>query len=334
MIRRTSRSPSEVTPARYLLPSAMSLSRRAATRGSTMPIRVPLLIAISRLPSGTSSTRSPGLTWASSAERARFVRWAKPVLPVSSTKMLTGALEPGLRRDGLLAGLDEQHLEPVDVALGDAVGRVERERLLVVLAGGAELAQLPQRLREPVLGLGVGAELEQPLVGLGRLRPLGGGRLRDGLLHQLALEAGLARRASGLRRRSRGRSLRSRPFGPCCDAPGRGMPGAWQDTRRRRSRARVSSIPGPRRQTRRPSGAGRAAGRSGRSRRFQATTTTPRTASRIISHRKRGSRRRAGRAAVERVPQVEHQRQQRPGPTSRGRSTARTAPAVTAMTIA
>ena len=89
-------SPSEVTPAAYLLPSAMSLSRRAATRGSTTPMRMPLLIAIRRLPSGVSSTASPGLTWASSPGRARLVRKANPVLPVSSTKMLTGAFDPGL----------------------------------------------------------------------------------------------------------------------------------------------------------------------------------------------------------------------------------------------
>ena len=161
MMIRTSLSPSEVTPAAYLLPSAMSLSRRAATRGSTTPMRMPLLMAMRRLPSGVSSTASPGLTWASWRGSARSVRKAKPVLPVSSTKMLTGALLPSWRRDGLLAGGDEQHLEPVDVALGDAVGRVERERRLVVLARGAELTELPERLGEAVLGLGVGAELEQ-----------------------------------------------------------------------------------------------------------------------------------------------------------------------------
>ena len=98
-----------------------------------------------------------------------------------------------LRGDRLLAGLDQEHLEAVDVALGDPVRRVERERLLVVLPGGAELAELPQRLREPVLGLGVGAELEEPPVGLGRVRPLRVGRLRDGLLGELALLARLAR---------------------------------------------------------------------------------------------------------------------------------------------
>ena len=95
-----------------------------------------------------------------------------------------------LRRDGLLAGRDEQHLEPVDVALGDPVRRVERERRLVVLAGRAELAELPERLGQPVLGLRVRAELEEPAVRRRGLGPLGGRRLGDGLVGQLALLAG------------------------------------------------------------------------------------------------------------------------------------------------
>src|SRR4026208_504631 len=52
MMIRTSTAPSEVTPARYLLPSAMSLSRRAATRGSTTPSRIPLPTAMRGLPPG------------------------------------------------------------------------------------------------------------------------------------------------------------------------------------------------------------------------------------------------------------------------------------------
>ena len=40
-----------------------------------------------------------------------------------------------LGRDGLLAGLDEQHPQPVDVALRDPVRGIEGERRLVVLAG-------------------------------------------------------------------------------------------------------------------------------------------------------------------------------------------------------
>ena len=47
-----------------------------------------------RLPSGVSSTASPGLTWASWRGSGRSVRNAKPVLPVSSTKIPTGALLP------------------------------------------------------------------------------------------------------------------------------------------------------------------------------------------------------------------------------------------------
>ena len=49
-----------------------------------------------------------------------------------------------LGRDGLLAGGDQEHLEPVDVALGDPVGRVEREGGLVVLAGGAAARPAPR----------------------------------------------------------------------------------------------------------------------------------------------------------------------------------------------
>ena len=122
------------------------------------------------------------------------MRAAKPVLPVSSTKMLTGALLPGLAGDGRVAGVDEERPQPVDVPLGDAVGRVERQRRLVVLARGAELAELPERLGEPVLGLDVRAHLEDAPVRLGGRGPIGGGRLGDGLLGQLALEADLAGR--------------------------------------------------------------------------------------------------------------------------------------------
>ena len=57
-------------------------------------IRIPFEVAIRRLPSGVSSTESPGLTWASLRGFGRSVRNAKPVLPVSSTKIDTGAFEP------------------------------------------------------------------------------------------------------------------------------------------------------------------------------------------------------------------------------------------------
>ena len=77
-----------------------------------------------------------------------------------------------LRRHGLLAGGVEQDLEAVDVALGDAVRRVEREGGLIVLAGLAERAQLPERLGETVLRFGIRAELQQLAVGVGRVLPL------------------------------------------------------------------------------------------------------------------------------------------------------------------
>ena len=133
---------------------------------------MPLLIAIRRLRLGD---QLDGVARVDLGELGR----AGEVRQVGEAR-LAGLLDEdadrGLRallgRDGLLARLDEQHLEAVDVALGDAVGRVEREGLLVVLARGAELALLPERLGEAVLGLGVGAELEQAAVGLGRVGPL------------------------------------------------------------------------------------------------------------------------------------------------------------------
>ena len=93
-----------------------------------------------------------------------------------------------LGRHGLLAGVDEEDPEPIDVPLGDPVRRIEGQRRLVVLARLAELAELPERLRQAVLGLGVRAELEQPPVRLGRIGPLGRRRLGDRLVRQLALQ--------------------------------------------------------------------------------------------------------------------------------------------------
>src|SRR6185436_201203 len=102
-----------------------------------------------------------------------------------------GCLAALLGRHGLLAGVDEEHPQPVDVALGDPVRRIEGERRLVVLASLAELALLPESLREPILGLGVRPELQQPSIRLRRLVPLSGGRLGDRLIDQLALQADL-----------------------------------------------------------------------------------------------------------------------------------------------
>ena len=162
MMIRTSLSPSEVTPAAYLLPSAMSLSRRAATRGSTTPMRMPLLKAMRRLPSGVELDRVARVDLGELARvgevdagrRSRSCRSPRrrsgpgPCCPPGAGTVFSPAATSSV-------------LEPVDVALGDPVRRVERERRLVVLARRAELAQLPERLGQAVLGLGVGAELEQ-----------------------------------------------------------------------------------------------------------------------------------------------------------------------------
>ena len=153
---------------------------------------------MSRLPSGVSSTASPGLTWASWRGSGEVGQEGEAGLAGLLDEDADRRLAAGLGRDGLLAGGDEEHLEPVDVALGDPVRRVEGERGLVVLAGGAELAQLPERLGEAVLRLGVGPELEQLAVRLGGLGPLGGGRLGDRLLGQLALQAGQVDGALGV----------------------------------------------------------------------------------------------------------------------------------------
>ena len=148
-----------------------------------------MLWAISRLPSGVSSTASPGLTWASWRGVGEVGQEGEAGLAGLLDEDADRGLAALLRRDGLLAGGDEEHLEPIDVALGDPVRRVEGERRLVVLARGAELTQLPERLGEPVLRFGVGSELEQPAVGRRGLGPLGGRRLGDRLVGELALLA-------------------------------------------------------------------------------------------------------------------------------------------------
>ena len=179
-----------MTPAAYLLPSAMSLSRRAATRGSTTPMRIPLLIAISRLSSGIELDVVAGVDLGQLARVGEVGQEGEPGLAGLLDEDADRGLAALLGRHGLLAGGHEQHLEPVDVALGDAVGRVERQGRLVVLARGPELAQLPERLGEPVLGLGVRTELEELAVRRRGVGPLGRGGVGDGLVGQLALLAG------------------------------------------------------------------------------------------------------------------------------------------------
>ena len=190
MMIRTSLSPSEVTPAAYLLPSAMSLSRRAATRGSTTPMRTPLLMGDQAVALGRQLDRVARVDLGQLARVGQVGQEGEAGLAGLLDEDADRRLAPLLGGHGLLAGRDQEHLEPVDVALGDAVGRIEGERRLVVLARVAELAQLPERLGEAVLRLGVGTELEQPAVRRGGLGPLGGRRLGDRLVGELALQAG------------------------------------------------------------------------------------------------------------------------------------------------
>ena len=110
-----------------------------------------------------------------------------------------GRLRALLGRHGLLARRDEERPQPVDVALGDTVGRVEGERRLIVLAGRAELTLLPEGLGEPVLGIGLGAHLEKLAVRVGGIRPQPGRGLGDRLLGQLALDARCGSGAGGSR---------------------------------------------------------------------------------------------------------------------------------------
>ena len=66
-----------------------------------------------------------------------------------------------------------------------------------MLAGRGELTQLPERLRQPVFCLGVLAQLEQLAVRLGRVGPLGRGRLGNRLVGELALQPRLVDGAAG-----------------------------------------------------------------------------------------------------------------------------------------
>ena len=268
-------------------------------------MRMPLLKAMRRLPSGRQLDAVAGVDLGELAgagqvgqdRRSRSCRsprrrsrpapccppWAGTVFSPASTSSIA---------------------QPLDVALGDAVRRIEREGDLVVLAGLAELAQLPERLGQAVLGLGVGAELQDRAVGLGGLGPAGGRGLGDRLLGQLALEPGRVAAALRLGLDLGEGHETGRPFG-ASSAAGR------SDARARASRRAVaagrcvSSTAPPTCQTQ--------AASAGRTRRSAATGAAFQRDDEDAQHgeqarprqSQRGSRRRAGAAPCERVPQVE-----------------------------
>ena len=130
-------------------------------------------------------------------------------------------LAADLGRGRSIAGLDEQDLEPVDVALRDPVRRVEGERLLIVLARAGEVAQLPEGLGEAVLRLRVRTVFEKLPVHVRGGCPLGVCRLGDRLLGQRPLDPGEAggalRRLLELGKRHGGLD----PFGAARGAPKR-----------------------------------------------------------------------------------------------------------------
>ena len=203
-----------------------------------------------------------------------------------------------LSGDRLLTCRAEQHLEPVDVAFGDAIRRIEREGGLVVLARLAEHAELPQRLGEAVLRLGIGAELQQLAIGLCGLIPLRGRRLGDRLLRELALRPRQVDRGllggldigeghGGVVRAQRSCGSFGRSEAAVCYAA------------KLRFRAPLASVTGGVNVDGRSGRVARRHALSGYSRmsRFSPMTATPRTASRIVCQSQRTSRRRDGLAA-------------------------------------
>ena len=265
-----------------------------------MPIRMPLLIAMRRLASGDQLDRVARvdlgeLGGAGEVGQVREARLAG---------LLDEDADRGLRallgRDGLLAGLDEQHLEAVDVALGDAVGRVERERLLVVLAGGSRARPAPRapwpagsrpRSRRRARAGGGSSRPRRPTAAsvAWAIACSASWRLRR------VWPAGVWAAASISGKVTEGSSFRS-------IFASRGWHAAVRDTPKPRgSRARVSSIR-PRGPSNARRGQGRAAGGSMR--------RPPRRARRAApAPTGTGARDGGRRRAVERVPQVEHERE-------------------------
>mgnify|MGYP006174307281 CR=1 FL=1 len=97
-------------------------------------------------------------------------------------RRLLGAPGSSLRRLGV-AG---EHAKALDVALRDPVRGVALQRLLVGLERLRVATELGERLAEPVVGIDVGAKLEELAVRVDRLLPFATRRMRDRGLAELA----------------------------------------------------------------------------------------------------------------------------------------------------
>ena len=96
------------------------------------------MVASSWLPDGARRTWSPGESGARRSGAARLMSRAWPVLPISSMNRAAGAfsvLPSPVQRSARIAGrnLADEDAQALDVAFGDAVRRVARERLFIRL---------------------------------------------------------------------------------------------------------------------------------------------------------------------------------------------------------
>jgi hypothetical protein len=84
-------------------------------------MRTPLLMRDQAVALRRQLDRVAGLTWASCARGGEVGQEREAGLAGLLDEDADRGLAALLGRDGLLAGGDQEHLEPVDVALGDAV---------------------------------------------------------------------------------------------------------------------------------------------------------------------------------------------------------------------
>ena len=141
-------------------------------------------LAISSRPPAPAPPHRPPTAGRAAAPGATLMTRACPVLPISSMKSAADAFsgcpscrDPGHPRRAAPAG--------APLAFGDPIGGVAVERLLVRLQRVAVAAELGERLAQPVVGIGIGSELEQLAVRADRSLPLPAGRLSNGRLRQL-----------------------------------------------------------------------------------------------------------------------------------------------------